>query len=316
MPANDTGVSAFEAIKHVDEEGREWWSARELGTLLGYSNWQNFLSVIHEAMEVCRTQGVGAEEVFTAVDKNPGRRGGRPSAEYDYRLTRHACYLVAESADGRKPEVALAKIYFALTTERFELLAASEEDRARIDERRILARENAELGLRAQAAGVITSQQFASFFNAGYRGLYQETVAQIRARKGLKPSQDVSDWMGSLELSANHFRAALARHLMDERAVASAPSANATHHEAGTSIRELLLAKGVPPEALPKPQQSYQQLLREEEARQRLLSEDAAGLWSLLPPGTPVMRPMTPATPNCSSRQRVVLKSSAIVNPW
>jgi hypothetical protein len=73
-------------------------------------------------MEVCRVQGGSTEGLFTAVSKKPSGRG-RPSAEYDYRLTRHACYLVAESADGRKEEVALAKIYFALTTERYELLA-------------------------------------------------------------------------------------------------------------------------------------------------------------------------------------------------
>ncbi len=104
------------------------------------------------------------------------------------------------------------------------------------------------------------------------------------ARKGLKPSQDVSDWMGSLELSANHFRAALARHQMEARTVVDAPSANATHHQAGASIRAFPLSQGVTPEALPRPAKSYQQLLREEEARQRLQAEDAQGLWAL-PPG-------------------------------
>ncbi|HEX6123570.1 MAG TPA: hypothetical protein VFY89_10440 [Ktedonobacterales bacterium] len=108
-------------------------------------------------------------------------------------------------------------------------------------------------------------------------------MAQIRARKGLKPGQDISDWMDGLELSANHFRAALARHLMDTRGVEDVPGANTTHHQAGASIREFLLAQGVRPETLPKPAKSYQQLLREEEARQRLQAEDAYGLWALLP---------------------------------
>jgi DNA-damage-inducible protein D len=232
----ESAVSAFEQIIHTDEQG-EFWLARELGKLLGYEEWRNFLGVIHEAMEVCRVQGGSAEGVFVAISKNPTKKGGRPSAEYDYRLTRHACYLVAESADGRKEEVALAKIYFALTTERYELLAQTEEERLRIEHRQRLLQENADLALRAREAGAMTSQEFAAFFNAGYRGLYQETRQQIRDRKGLTRGKDISDYMGSLETAANIFRAALAHQMMDDRSVTDLSRANATHHEAGDSVR-------------------------------------------------------------------------------
>lgn len=275
------GVSAFERIKHTDDDGREWWSARELGTLLGYTKWQNYAKVIEEAKEVARQNGgdTAVTHNFTAGSKVSGRRG---PAQQDYRLTRHACYLVAESAEGRKPEVALAKIYFALTTERYELLAQSEEERLRIEHRQRLLQENAALALQARAAGVMTDLEFSRFFNAGYRGLYHETQQQIRERKGLKRSQDVSDYMGSLETAANIFRAALARQLLDDRGVPDAATANATHHEAGDSVRALLVSKGIYPENLPTPTKSYQQLLREEEARQRILQEDRTGLWAQL----------------------------------
>jgi DNA-damage-inducible protein D len=273
----ESAASAFEQIKHTDEQG-EHWLARELGKLLGYEKWQNFLGVIHEAMEVCRVQGGNTEGIFTAIGKKSSGRG-RPSAEYDYRLTRHACYLVAESADGRKEAVALAKIYFALTTERYELLAQTEEERLRIEHRQRLLRENADLALRAREAGAMTAQEFATFFNAGYRGLYHETQQQIRERMGLKRSQDISDYMGSLETAANIFRAALARQLMDDRNVTDLPRANSTHHEAGDSVRAVLLSKGIVPEQLPTPRKSFQQLLREEEARQRILAEERLGLW-------------------------------------
>jgi DNA-damage-inducible protein D len=269
--------SAFEQIMHVDEIG-EYWLGRELGKLLGYDNWRNFLGVIHEAMKVCRAQGGTAEGVFAAIVKNPTAKGGRPSAEYDYRLTRHACYLVAESADGRKEEVALAKIYFALTTERYELIVQSEEERLRIEHRQHLLQENADLALRAREAGALTSQEFARFFNAGYQGLYHETQ-QVRERKELKRGHDISDYMGSLETAANIFRAALARQMMDDRAIVDLPRANATHHEAGDSVRAVLLSKGIIPEQLPTPNKSFQQLLREEEARQRILAENRLGLW-------------------------------------
>jgi DNA-damage-inducible protein D len=96
--AQNPTVSTFEAIKQVDEAGNEFWSARELAKLLGYERWQNFTAVIQEAMEVCRAQGGSTEEVFIAVSKNPSKRGGRPSATYDYRLTRHACYILDDGA--------------------------------------------------------------------------------------------------------------------------------------------------------------------------------------------------------------------------
>jgi DNA-damage-inducible protein D len=269
----ESAVSQFEAIKHTDEQG-EYWSARELGKLLGYTSWQNFDAVIDEAKAVAQTTGGDIEGLFTAVVKKSRGRDAR-----DYRLTRHACYLVAESADGRKEEVALAKIYFALTTERYELLAATEEERLRIEHRVRLLRENADLALRAREAGAMTGQEFAAFFNAGYLGLYHETQQKIRERKGLKRGQDISDYMSSLESASNIMRAALGRQMMDDRGVTDLPTANATHHEAGDSVRALLLSKGIVPEQLPTPRKSFQQLLREEEARQKIIAEDRLGLW-------------------------------------
>ena len=118
------------------------------------------------------------------------------------------------------------------------------------------------------------------FLDFGYRGLYDETQQQIRERKGLKRGQDITDYMGGLETAANIFRAALARQLMDDRGVADLPGANATHHESSDSVRAVLLSKGIVPEQLPTPLKSFQQLLREEEARQRILAEERLGPWS------------------------------------
>ena len=275
--AQNPTVSAFEAIKQIDEAGNEFWSARELAKLLGYERWQNFERVIEEAKEVCANEGGDVEQLFTASSKKSKGRDAN-----DYRLTRHACYIIAESADGRKPEVALAKIYFALTTERFELLAQTEEDRLRIEQRQKLLRHNAELALQARSAGVMTDREFADFFNAGYRGLYHEKQAEIRVRKGLKHSGDVRTTWAASRTAANDFRAALARQLLSDRGTAGANAANAIHHEAGDSVRALLVAKDIYPEQLPTPTKSYQQLLREEEARQRILSEDQTGLWARL----------------------------------
>jgi hypothetical protein len=113
---------SFERIRHIDEQGSEYWLARELMLTLGYDQWRNFQGIVREARQIYLSQGgTYVEEVFGAVAKNPTKSGGRPSSEFDYRLTRHACYLVAMSADGTKDEVAAAKTYFAVKTHLREL---------------------------------------------------------------------------------------------------------------------------------------------------------------------------------------------------
>lgn len=111
-------ASPFDSIRHEDDQG-EYWIARELAVMLGYDRWENFLTCIQEAIEVYRTQTGDPDEVFRATTQNPSKKGGRP--RLDYRLSRHACYLVAQSADGRKDEVAAAKTYFAVKTREQEL---------------------------------------------------------------------------------------------------------------------------------------------------------------------------------------------------
>ncbi|HLY31631.1 MAG TPA: hypothetical protein VKQ36_11420, partial [Ktedonobacterales bacterium] len=117
LPAPGESTSAFEAIRHEDEQG-EYWLARELAKALGYTGgwaWKNFERVIAEAKIASQSQGYDAERVFADVGKNSsGPSGGRPAR--DYRLTRFACYIVALSADGTKEQVAAAKTYFAVMT--------------------------------------------------------------------------------------------------------------------------------------------------------------------------------------------------------
>jgi DNA-damage-inducible protein D len=274
-------LSAFESIKQHDEDGGEHWSARELMQLLGYTKWQNFERVIEEAMTVVGQEGPEALATnFTASSKvSPNGK----NTYRDYQLTRHACYVIAESADGRKDQVAWAKIYFAYTTERYELLAQNEEDALRIEERQKLLLKNAELQMRIRLAGGMTARQFATFFNRGYQGLYNgETAEAIRIRKGLPPRTDILDWMGGVESAANGMRAALTLHHVTENGVSTLAEANEIHYGVGTRVRAFLVSENIYPERLPTPKKSFQQLLREQAVRERLAAEDRSGLWGLL----------------------------------
>ncbi len=272
-------LSAFERIKHLEKDGREWWSARELMLLLTYSKWQDFHKVIQSAIEVYRNSGgEDANAIFMAKRKD-SPNASKKYPQLDYELTRHACYLSVLSADGSKPAVALGKTYFAITTEQYEQLQQVEEERLRVELREKLKQHHLELSARAHQAGIRTAQQYAHFYNAGHRGLYRETASQILARKGLQAEQDFYNYMGSLETAANDFRATLALTLLNMRRVGDVPTANATHYEAGDAVRQTLLQKGIVPEELPTPSKSYQQLVLEQKERQKLLANYEYGLW-------------------------------------
>lgn len=124
VPAGDSGgASPFDAIRHVDAYGREYWIAREMQPLMGYPRWQHFEPVIDRAKKAARNVG-DAAAVFTESRNNPSEQGGRPAK--DYRLTRAAAYYVALNGDPDKPEVAAAQAYFVHRTREAELGAITE----------------------------------------------------------------------------------------------------------------------------------------------------------------------------------------------
>lgn|GEM_PF-2159753 len=207
----------------------------------------------------------------------------RGPQQKDYQLTRHACYLIAMSADGGKLEVALAKIYFAVAIEQLQLITELEKELLRLESRPELIQQNKHLATLARKAGIITDLEFAAFWNAGYLGLYHEVASQIRARKGISERKDIGDFAGSDEVAANIFKASVARQLMQSRGVTTQDGAMSAHFEAGERVRETLIAAQLPtPEYLATPAKSYQQLLKEQKVRLRLKLEDTLGLWAQL----------------------------------
>ncbi len=283
------GQSAFDAIRHEDDQG-EYWQARELAKELGYTSWQFFERVITEAKSACAGQGYDVSGLFTEVIKKS--TGGRPGK--DYRLTRFACYMIALSADGTKEEVAAAKTYFAVMTHEQEMLRALIDEvgdnplvevAQRIMRRQELTEAHKRLLARARDAGVITPQQCARFMNWGYRGLYpDETEDVIHARKGLAPKEEISNWMGAMETMANLLRAVVAEKRMERQGIHTVRDANRTHYEAGKTVRGWLTSEGIYPEQLPTPTKSYKQIVKEEAARLAREEEDERGLWGQLPP--------------------------------
>jgi DNA-damage-inducible protein D len=165
-------TSPFDAISHEDEHGKEYWSARELGKLLGYGEYRKFRNAIENAEEACQNSGQAVADHFVHVGGMiEVGKGARRKVE-DVHLTRYACYLLVENADPSKPIVALGQAYFAVQTRRQEIedeleLTALPEDQKRIILRSMLATFNVRLQEAAQQAGVVEPSDFAMFYDHG-----------------------------------------------------------------------------------------------------------------------------------------------------
>jgi DNA-damage-inducible protein D len=271
--SNDTTfhLSPFEAARRVSDEGNEYWSARELYKLLGYSTWQRFQHAIEQAKIACEKSGQAVPSHFN-LDVKIVKAGATTKPKEDYHLSRYACYLIVMNADASKPIVALGQTYFAVQTRRQEIadeLAALPEDQKRLILRSELSILNARLAQAAQLAGVIEPRDFATFEDHGYMGLYgglRENA--IHARKHLTPKQKISNHMGSDELAANVFRASLARQRLEKDQVKDKGKANQTHYRVGRIVRKAIEeAGGTLPEDLPTPEESIQQLQRKQQKR-------------------------------------------------
>lgn len=274
QPISKQHHATFEGIRQLDTEGREYWSARKLAKVLEYSEYRHFLPVIAKAREACRVSGYEPsdhiEDILDMVEIGSGAK----REIVDIKLSRYACYLIVQNGDPSKPVIANGQTYFAIQTRRQELqddaeFARLSEDEKRLTIRNELAEHNKYLAAAAKDAGVETGLDFAIFQDHGYKGLYGGLGAKdIHARKKLKKSQKILDYMGSTELAANLFRATQAEEKLKREQVNSKQRANQAHFEVGKKVRQTIQELGgTPPESLPTPQQSVKQV---ESAKKKL----------------------------------------------
>ena len=256
----------FEDIKHIDENGIEFWYARELMKILEYNKWENFEKVIAKAKETCKNTDIPVFDHFPDVRKTIKMPKGAEKIILDYKLTRYACYLIAQNGDSRKKVIALAQTYFAIQTRKQELTEEEykmlTEDEKRFYNRNLARKGNYSLNIAAKNAGV---KDFAKFHNSGYKGLYNgETADDIAKRKGLRYREDILDNMGSEELAANLFRITQTEARLKRDKVDTENKANETHYEVGSKIRQTIKELGgTMPEDLPTPKKSLKQLEKE-----------------------------------------------------
>ena len=256
-------TTIFESIKHIDENGLEYWEARELMKALKYNKWENFHKVIKKAMVACELSNNSIFDHFPEFRKMVEIGSKTKRETIDYKLSRYACYLIVQNGDSNKEVIALAQTYFAIQTRKQEL---TEEYFKSLDEdgRRLVVRgqtidKNKLLYKAAKDSGV---KNYGKFTNYGYKGLYGgETAKDIAKRKGLNDNEEILDYMGSEELADNLFRIVQTEAKLKNDKVNNEDDANDTHYEVGSAVRDTIKKLcGTMPEDLPTPEKSIEEL--------------------------------------------------------
>jgi len=252
-------TSVFEQIKKVDEQGIEYWSARQLWKILEYAEYRHFVPVIEKAKIACKNSGHPVENHFEDILEMVPIGSGTERSLDTVKLSRYACYLIVQNADPSKEVVANGQTYFAVQTRIAEIRQMEEyarlntENEKRLFLRNELTRHNIQLADAAKNAGVIEPIDYAVFQNHGYQGLYGGLDAKdIHAKKGLKKSQKILDHMGSTELAANLFRATQTEEKLRRENIKGKNKANKTHYDVGAKVRKTIKELGgTMPEELP-----------------------------------------------------------------
>ena len=269
--------NTFDSIKHIDEDGNEYWLARELQQALTYKEWRKFNNVINKAKIACNSSQSPVESNFVRADKMIYTGLTAKRLVQDYKLSRYACYLIAQNGDSRMRIIALAQTYFAVQTRKQEILEKNFADLSE-DDKRLVQRSktkilNHSLNNTAKKAGV---KNFDKFHNSGYMGLYNgETANDIAKRKGLRYREDILDNMGNEELAANIFRIAQAEAKMKREAITGEKNANDAHYVVGKAVRDTIASLGgTMPEDLPTPEKSIKELEKEKTRKITYKNED------------------------------------------
>lgn len=241
----DTDVGLAEFEDGAQSNGKTWWSARWLRERLGYATWSSFKGVVNRAQQSCLRVGLDLAENFVPVRVLKGKRH-----EEDWRLSRFACFLIASHADSSKPEVEQVKAYLASLAA--ALLETHNDVLERLQEREVLSIGEREMSAAAVASGV-RDRELGIFKDDGYRGMYNMSLARLKATKGLKGTKrTLYDFMGITELAANSFRVTQTAQRLKNSQARGLHQAGQIAEQVGREVRDTMLRDGgTAPEDLP-----------------------------------------------------------------
>ena len=266
----------FDEIRHEENEV-EFWYARELMHLLGYSKWQNFENVLSKAEVACANNGITVENHFAETSKMVTLGSGANREVEDYMLTRYACYLIAENGDSRKEQIAFAQSYFAVQTRKQELIEERISYIERTEARGKLRESEKRLSQNIYERGV-DDVGFGRIRSKGDRALFGGfTTKQMKERLGVQDKRPLADFLPTLTIAAKNLATEMTNYNVEEKDLQGENAITVEHVENNTSVREMLEQRGIKPENLPA-SEDIKKLERRVKREEKKLAEQSGKL--------------------------------------
>ena len=264
-------------LAHIDaESGVEFWYARDIMEFLGYRRWENFAVAVERAKVSGNASRTAGQDHFREATKMIEAGKGAQRKVKDYKLTRYACYLIAQNGDPRKEEIAFAQSYFALQTRKQELIEERMRALARIAIRGQLTEAEKELSRIAYERGV-DGAGFASIRSKGDAALFGgHTTADMKKRLGVKGSRPLADHLPSVTLAAKQLATEMTNHNVEGKDLHGERPIAEEHVQNNVGVRDLLGRRGIRPEELP-PEEDVRRLERRVTVETRRLEQEARG---------------------------------------